>query len=704
MNEQPPPTAIAGLLQRAFAAYGERRLPEAEALFAQVLRAKPDHYEALLASGVIHLQRGDAAGGIERIRHAIAADPNAAEGHFHLGIGLAKLDRHDEAIASFDRALAIAPDLAIAHYNRGNSLRSRNRFDEALASYHKAVSIKPDLVEALNNAGMLLLNGGRYADAIAAFNRALTVKPDQVFALNNRGLAFSKLNRHGDALISYTRAVEIAPGYANAFYNRANSLRQLGRWDEAIADYDRALSLAPDHPYALAALAEAELHICKWNRMDALERAIENGIDSGKLIAAPLALQMFAREPARQFKGIANYAQATIARPPRSASLRPARRGERIRIAYLSPDFREHAVSALTVELYERHDRERFEVIGISYGPDAQSEMRSRLIRAFDAFHDVKDETDRGIAELMHRGGTDIAVDLSGHTEFSRPGILAHRPAPIQVNWLGYTATMGVDFIDYIIGDKIALPFELQPFFAEKIVHLPDCYLAHDSRQPISPEAPSRAAVGLPPDGFVFCCFNQSCKITPPLFDIWMRLLRRVEGSVLWLAKKHDEALANLRREAAARGIDVARLIFAPRLEHLADHLARYRHAGLFLDTLPYNAHTTAIDALWAGVPVVTCLGRTFVGRGAASALHAVGLPELVAENLEDYEALAARLAGAQGELRAIRDRLARNRTTFPLFDSDRFRRNIEAAYTAMWELYERNESPRAFSVDARGP
>jgi protein O-GlcNAc transferase len=694
------PNPVQDMLQRAFAAYGKRDLAQAQELFAQVLRQKPDQYEALLATGVIDLQRGQDARAIERIRAALAVKPGAAEGHFHLGAALAKLDHHDEAIASYDRALASAPDFAMAHYNRANSLRSVNRIDEALAGYQSAVRIKPDLVEALNNYGMLLINLGRYADAIATFDRALAVRPDQFFALNNRGLALSKLNRHAEALLCFSRAVAVAPGYANGYYNRGNSLRELSRWDEAVADYDKALAIAPDHPHALGALVEAELHICKWDRMPARVRAIESGIDAGTLTAGPLALLMLVHDPARQRKGIASFARANVVQPRRLLPARAAGRRDRIRIAYLSPDFREHAVSALTAELYERHDRSRFEVTAISYGPPGESQMRSRLMRAFDVFHEVAPETDRAIAELIARSNTDIAVDLSGHTQFARPGILAHRPAPIQVSWLGYAATMGVDFMDYIIADKVALPFELQPFFNEQIVHLPDCYLAHDSRQAISPEVPSRAQSGLPADGFVFCCFNQSAKITPPLFEIWMRLLRTVAGSVLWLAGRHAQVIANLQREASAHGVDPARLIFAPRLERLADHLARYRHAGLFLDTLPYNAHTTAIDALWTGVPVVTCLGQTFVGRGAASALHAIGLPELVARNLADYEALAARLAGDAAALRAVRDTLARNRATFPLFDSDRFRRHIEAAYATMWQMHERSEVARSFRVD----
>jgi predicted O-linked N-acetylglucosamine transferase (SPINDLY family) len=336
--------------------------------------------------------------------------------------------------------------------------------------------------------------------------------------------------------------------------------------------------------------------------------------------------------------------------------------------------------------------------MGVSFGPDDKSNMRSRLIKSFDIFEDVRYKSEYDVAKFLHGFKVDIAVDLVGHTMNARPGILAFRPAPIQVNYLGYPGTMGADFIDYVIADKVVLPFDEQPNYAEKIVHLPECYQVNDSQRRIGSRTPSRQEIGLPESGFVFCCFNNNYKITAPFFDVWMELLKAVDGSVLWLRRDNEIAEKNLQREASARGINPARLVFASRVS-MEDHLARHRLADLFLDTLPYNAHTTASDALWAGLPVLTCCGDTFAGRVAASLLSAVGLTELVTHNLDDYKALALRLAQDSSLLNYLRTKLARNREIYPLFDSKRFTRHLEAAYATMWNIWQRGEKPQSFGI-----
>jgi predicted O-linked N-acetylglucosamine transferase (SPINDLY family) len=353
---------------------------------------------------------------------------------------------------------------------------------------------------------------------------------------------------------------------------------------------------------------------------------------------------------------------------------------DRIRLAYLSADFHQHPTAQLMVELFERHDRARFEVTAIAFGPDDNSPMRARLKQAFDRFEDVRGMSDAEVARLLRERETDIAVDLNGHTQDARPGIFAHHPATVQVNYLVYPGTTGASFMDIVLADRTVLPVDQQPFFSEKIVHLSDCYQANDATREI-PDAPSRADCGLPSDGFVFCCFNNSWKLNPPMFDIWMQLLKAVPGSVLWLMD--GPHAANLRQEAQARGVDAARLVFAPKLPP-DQHLARHRLADLFLDTLPYNAHTTASDALWTGLPVVTCKGRVFQSRVAASLLQAVGMPELIAGDPAAYETLALHLATNPALLQATREKLARNLKTQPLYDSERFRKAIEATYLAM--------------------
>jgi predicted O-linked N-acetylglucosamine transferase (SPINDLY family) len=371
---------------------------------------------------------------------------------------------------------------------------------------------------------------------------------------------------------------------------------------------------------------------------------------------------------------------------------------DRIRIAYLSADFHSHATAALMAGVFESHDRTRFQTVAISFGPDDRSEMRARLMPAFERFVDVREKSDPEIATTLRQMEIDIAIDLKGYTQDSRPGILAHRPVPIQAGYLGFPGTMGADYIDYIIADAVVIPPEHESFYTEKVVRLPDTYQGNDSKRRIAERTPTRAEAGLPETGFVFCCFNNNFKILPDMFAIWMRLLACVEGSVLWLIEDNAAAARNLKREAVARGIAADRLVFAPRV-NLDVHLARHRLGDLFLDTLPYNAHTSASDALWAGLPVLTCLGTGFAGRVAASLLQAVGMPELVTQSLEAYESLALKLARDSGALDALKAKLARNRMTQPLFDTTRFTRNLEAAYLAMWERHRSGLPPAGFAV-----
>jgi protein O-GlcNAc transferase len=393
------------------------------------------------------------------------------------------------------------------------------------------------------------------------------------------------------------------------------------------------------------------------------------------------------------------YVAREIPAGPRLESAAAPRSGDKIKVAYISGDFRVHPVGYLTAELFERHDRSRFETIGLSIGPDDKSELRSRLVRSFDRFHDFQTASDREVAAFIRSLSVDVVVDLGGYTNRSRPGVLRYRPAPVQVNYLGYAGTMGADFVDYIVADKIALPFEQQPFYSERIVHLPDCFMVNDATKAISPATPSRTEEGLPERDFVFACFNNAYKISAEAFHVWMRLLTQVDASVLWLSQFDKATGANLRAAARDAGVDPQRIIFASHKPEMADHFARQRLADLFLDTPGYNAHTTASDALWAGLPVLTCIGRTFPGRVAASLLHAVGLPELVTDNLDSYAALALKLARNPPLLAGIRQRLTQNRLTCPLFDTDRFTRHIEQAYVTMLDNHRQGGGPRSFSV-----
>ena len=536
-------------------------------------------------------------------------------------------------------------------------------------------------------------------EALADCDQAIALKPDYADAFNNRGVVLADLEHYDEAVASYNQAIALKPDYADAFNNRGNALAELKQFDEALASYSQAVLLAPNHKFAFGGLVGCAMKVCDWNRWDELSRELRRHVTERKSCVSPLVLLGYNDDAALHLTCAQNYVLDRFNAIPQRLGSRTIWRNDKIRVAYLSSDFRRHPVAYLVAELFERHDRSRFEVIGVSFGPDDGSDMRSRLAAGFDQFIDVRMQSDQDVARLINDLQVDIAVDLNGHTQYGRLGSLAFRPAPIQVTYLGFPGTTGTDFIDYIIADAIVLPFDQQPYYTEHIVHLPDCYQVNDRKRMIASRTPTREEFSLPAQGIVFCCFNNAWKITPLIFDVWMRLLRKVAGSVLWLRRDSEHAEQNLCKEAAARGIDPARLVFADPLPHHSDHLARHCLADLFLDTLPYNAHTTASDALWAGLPVLTCRGKAFAGRVAASLLTAAGLPELLTDSLEEYEALALRLATDPLLRSGLRERLRKNRLECSLFDTDRFCRNIEAAYTTMWELWQRGERPRSFSV-----
>ena len=632
--------------------------------------------------------------------------------------------RFDEALAAFDAELARAPDDANALFGRATALKHLGRHDEARAAFDTVLARAPNAAGARNNRGDTLLALGLPAEALADFDRAIALQPAMPQAYLGRGIALQRLHRLEDSLACFTKALALWPECADAFFFRALSLDRLGRGEEALGDYDKALQLEPDSvalvgnrasllltlkrfsdaaagfrrlelldPGKLLALtgqAYAAAHVCDWSKWQDWRDRIIAALTAGKRDIEPAALIPFSDDPALMRLAAEN----SIAKLPRSDKKlwrgKPFS-GGKIRLAYCSADFNAHATSQLMVEVWERHDRARFEMIAFDYGADDSTPMRKRVKAAFDHFHVVAGQTPGTIAEKIAAEEVDIAVDLKGFTDGAPVEAFIRRPAPVQVNYLGYPGTMGDDFMDYILADAVVAPLSQQAFYAEKILHLPDCYQANDSKRPPS-HPPGRQAAGLPLQGFVFCCFNNNWKITPAMFGIWMRLLKSVPGSVLWLIQDNEEAAGNLRRNAAQRGVEEERLIFAPRLK-LEDHLARHTHADLFLDTLPYNAHTTASDALWAGVPLVTAMGEGFAGRVAASLLTAIGLSELIAENLADYEKLALALAQDPARLAALKQKLAANRQSAPLFDAARFTRNLEAAYETMRDEFLKNAS-----------
>jgi predicted O-linked N-acetylglucosamine transferase (SPINDLY family) len=724
-------SGLGALLNQALAYHRSGQLAQAEELYRRVLQAQPGHFDGLHLLGIVHHQRGEHGEAVRLIGAALAINPGSATAHNNCGAALRELRRHAEALASFERAIAIKPDYAEAFNNRGLALVALRRAAEALASCEKAIALRPDFAEAYNNQGLALAELERPAQAVESYERAIALKPDFAEAHNNRAAALNVLQRFAQAQASCEQAIALKPDFAAAFYNRGNALHALKRFASAIADYDRAVAL--DHDYAeafynrgtallelkqtepalasydgAAALAPGldylkgdRLHVkmtlCDWTGFDDDCADLDAAVNAGLRASSPFPLLATSASARTQ---LACAQRFVAARHPATAPLWRGERyaHERIRLAYVSADFRDHPVSSLVAGLLETHDRSRFEVLGLSFGPDDPSAMRMRIKAAFDRFIDVEDRSDRDAANLLRDLEVDIAIDLVGLTSGARPGIFAARPAPVQVNYLGYAGTVGADYVDYVIADRFVIPPDQRETFSENVVYLPDSFQANDAKRRVSERTPSRAELGLPEHGFVFCCFNNAFKITPDLFDAWMRLLGAIEGSVMWLSAG-GSARDNLCREAQRRGVSPDRLVFAAKTPLMEDHLVRYRAADVFLDTLHFNAHTTASDALWAGLPVLTCAGATYASRVAGSLLHAVGLPELITCSLSEYEALASRLAREPALLASWRQKLARNRETLALFDTQRFTRHIEAAYTTMWERAERAEPPGSFAV-----
>jgi len=677
------------------------QLEAAIASYDEAIATRPNFADAYNSRGNLLKDLGQLEAALSSYDKAIAIKPDYAEAYYNRGATLQKQGNLEAAISSYDKAVAVKPDYAEAYYNRGAALLELKQLEAALASYDQAIAIKPDYADSYNNRGNVLKELWQLEAAIVSYDKAISLKPDYAEAYNNRGVVLQELKQLETAIASYDQAIAIKP-YAEAYNNRGAAHKDLGQLEAALASYEQAIAIKPDYPFLFGSLLHVKMHLCDWDGLEAALEKLGTQIELGERVSSPFPVLALFDSPALQRSAAQIWVRQ---RHPPSDSLGPISkkaRGGRIKLGYYSADFHNHAVAYLMAGLFELHDRSKFELIAFSFGPDTKDEMRQRVSAAFDKFIDVRARSDREVAKLSRELGIDIAVDLVGFTLDNRPGIFAERCAPIQVSYLGYPGTMGADYIDYILADKFVIPEENQRYYTEKVVYLPDCYQVNDSKRRIAEHTPTRAEAGLPEQGFVFCCLNNSYKITPEMFDTWMRLLNKVKASVLWLFQSSADITANLLREAQARGVNPNRLIFAPRIP-VEDYLARYRLADLFLDTLPYNAGTTASDALWAGLPVLTCAGNTFVGRMASSLLHAIGLPELITHSLPDYEALALKLATEPERLCEIKDKLGKNRLTTPLFDTARFTHHLEAAYTAMHERYQADLPPEHIAIEV-GP
>ncbi len=640
------------------------RMSDAEKSFRKLLRKQPAHPLGLSMLGAILTGLGHYAEAERLLQSALKLTPNAQAALYNHGLALKALGRSSEALARFTQMLAVAPDDAEAWSNRGTVHNDLRDYQAAIADFDKAIALQPNYALAHHNRGNALFGLARYDDALAAYRQALTLKPDFTDSWTGTGLTLHKLKRH----------------------------------DESASAYETARKLNPAYPFLKGILLHQRMLACDWRETDSLIAEIESDIAAGKLSAEPFGWQGVATSDRSLHNCAEIYNAAMFPANHRGGPVARPDNGDKIRVGYVSGDFRAQATAFLFAGVLEQHDAARFEITAFDNGWDDGSDTRKRIDAAVHRIVDIRHLNDAQAAHAIRDSGIDILVNLNGYFGDDRTRVFAQRPAPVQVNYLGFPGTLGAAYMDYIVADATVIPEPQQKFFTEKVVHLPDSYQANDATRAIADRSFTRDELGLPPDGFVFCCFNNNYKITPQTFGGWMRILTAVPGSVLWLIEDNALASANLRKEAAARGVDPQRLVFAARMPP-DEHLARHRCADLFLDTLPYNAHTTASDALWAGLPLLTCKGDTFAGCVAASLLANIGLPELIASSQGDYERLAVELATQPDRLQALRQKLANNRLTTPLFDTLRFTRNLEQAYSAMHARRKAGQRPEHIVV-----
>jgi protein O-GlcNAc transferase len=674
------------------------RLGEALASHDRAITLQPGYSHAWNNRGVVlvDLRRpGDALASYDR---AITLQPGHLDAWNNRGAALLDLHEPYEALASVDKALAFNPHFAGAWNNRSMVLGALKRWDEALACCDKALSFNPTFAAAWSNRAGMLKEQRRLDEALASADRAIALDQNYAFAWHNRGSALRDLKRLGEAIASYDRAIALKPDLADAWANRGPALWDLKRPGEAAISFGEALALEPDYDFLFGNYLRAKMVICDWDGIGENIGKCATAIGLGKKTITPFALLGLVDDPALHKLAAKIYLDSEC---PGDTALGPIPErvaGEKIRIGYYSADFHHHATSFLIAEMLEAHDAARFELHGFSLGPDRQDGMRRRISDAFATFTDVRGMSDRDVTRLSRERGIDIAVDLKGYTQDSRPGIFALGCAPLQLQYLGYPGSMSADYMDYVIADKIVIPPGSEAAYTEKILRLPHSYQPNDSRRKISKKSFSRQEAGLPVSGFVFCCFNNNYKILPETFDSWMRILKAVDGSVLWLLEDNLLAAENLRRHAVARGVDATRLIFASFLP-VDEHLARHKLADLFLDTWPYNAHTTASDAMWTGLLVLTRTGQSFASRVAASLLNAAGLPGMITGSREEYEALAIALAKDSARLADLRKTLTDARASAPLFDGKLTARHLEAGFEAIWARYQSGLPPEDIDV-----
>lgn len=713
--------AIETVFQQAVMFAQSGRLPEAKQLFQKLLKELPNHPQLLTNLGRIDFQLGNLSSAVKFLqksvqidrnqpqaflvlgngffqlkdyqkaiiafKNAISLSPKDTDAYFGLGIVLHQIKKNEEALSAYDQAISLRPFFAKAFNNRANVLKDLHRYDEAIESLKRAIQIDPEFVDAYYNLGNTQQILRRFESAVSSYDRAIALKADDADSYHNRANALSALGLYGDAIASLERSLQIQPDLIKAYFSKANIYSTVLDYENAIKNYEHVLAFDPNFDFLLGDLIHTKMMLCDWNNLDHLISLLIKKAKKLEKVTAPFPILAVTNSLSLHKKVAEVYSRKLLVEDTKFIS--PKKEiNNKIRIGYFSADFHNHATMHLMADIFKYHDKNKFEVIAFSFGPDKKDEWRARVLPHFDEFIDLRNTSDNEIVECARRKNIDIAIDLKGFTEDGRPEIFRQRVAPIQLSYLGFPGTMGSEFIDYIIADSVLIPAEYQKYYSEKVAYLPNCYQANLDERKISERLFTREELGLPSSGFVFCCFNNSYKITPEMFECWMSILRSTENSVLWLFCNNDLAINHLKTEADNYGVDSDRLIFAKSMP-VEEHLSRIRLADLFLDTFPYNAHTTASDAIRVGLPVLTLMGESFASRVAASLLTCVDLPELITASMQTYRELAIELASNTERFKKIKDKLKLSLSKTDLFDAKRFTVDLEMLYKLMVEQHE---------------
>lgn len=676
------------------------RLDAAIKNFQISLDIKPDYFEVSYNLGLTFQQIGNFDNAIKSFKVAIKYKPDYAEAHANLAHTLKQVGHLEGAISSYRKTISIRPNYAEAYNNLGNILIDIGQINEAKKCFEEAIKIKPNFAEAFNNLGNIMRDYGQLDNAYKSYLSASKIKPNFAEVHNNLGIIYSELGEHLLAIESYSNAIDKKKNFGEAYANLGGAQKRLRRLNEATESYQNAIEINPKIPYILGDLINTKMNLCLWESYAQDFEKILIKINKNEKAIRPFPSLALISDPKVQKRIAENFSKSRFHKSIDVSIPKKTNKENKIRVGYFSPDFRSHAVASLISELFEEHDRHKFEIHAFYFGPNTNDEMNLIIKSAVDYYHDVRSLGHKDVALLARKVKLDIAVDLCGYTQDCRPEIFAERAAPTQINYLGYPGTMGVDFMDYIIADKTIIPKKNQEHFSEKIIYMPNSYQVNVSSKDLTEIQFTRHEFGLPQEGFIFCCFNNSYKITPSVFKSWMKILQGVNGSVLWVFESNKSSVKNLKDAAVKHGVSKDRLIFASHMS-VEKHLNRIRLADLFLDTLPYNAHTMGSDTLRMGIPLLTCMGETLASRVGASLLFSLNLPEMVTNTLEEYVSVAIRLATNQQEILKIKHKLSRNVLSSSLYNTRKFSKDLENAYLQIYENVKKKKKPCHIYVES---